>query len=567
MLIELAIQNFALIEALRLELGEGLNVLTGETGAGKSIIIDAVNLVLGGRASVEVIREPAYKARVEGIFALPPVDTLLQLLHELGVEPEEDAMLILSREVSRNGRNLCRINGQTFTLANYRRVGQFLVDLHGQHEHQSLLNPEQHLELLDRYGGETTAALRRQSVGSFRELQSVSQELERWQKDEQALAQRQDLLTYQVQEIAAARLVVGEEEEHAQARVILQNAETLAQRTALAYQFIYAGERQQSSVHDLLGKAVAELKAVSGLDHKLQNIGAELEAAMYQTEEIARDLRTYLDQIDPDPKRLEELEERLDLLRQLKRKYGNTLAEILAYAQEAAAELDQLEHSEAVLAKLQEQRRQIDQTYAAAAEALSAERQKTASVLETSINQELAYLGMPQARLAVHFQRRGTPTALGQDTIEFLLSANPGEPLKPLARIASGGEMSRIMLALKTALARVDQVPTLIFDEIDTGIGGRALEAVAARLSEVASSHQVICVTHAAPIAGWADRHFLIEKQVEQDRTLTRLSMLLPAERVIEISRMLDGDTESPVSRQHALELFERAKEKKMRKN
>ena len=567
MLIELAIQNFALIDGLRLELGAGLNVLTGETGAGKSIIIDAVNLVLGGRASVEVIRDPADKARIEGIFALPPVEALKQLLDELGVEPEEDGLLILSREVSRNGRNLCRINGQTFTLTNYRRVGQFLVDLHGQHEHQSLLNPEQHLELLDSYGGEATAALRRQSAASFRELQTVIRELERWQKDEQALAQRQDLLTYQVQEIAAARLVVGEEEELTQARVILQNAETLAQRTGLAYQFTYAGERQQSSAHEMLGKAVAELKAVRGLDDRLQTIGANLEAVLYQAEEIARDLRAYLDQIDPDPKRLEELEERLDLLRQLKRKYGNSLAEILDYAQEAATELDKLEHSEAVLTDLQERRRQLAETYADAAAALSAERRKSAVILEAGINQELAYLGMPQARFAVHFQRRETPAALGQDGVEFLLSANPGEPLKPLARIASGGEMSRIMLALKTALARVDQVPTLIFDEIDTGIGGRSLEAVAARLSEVAGLHQVICVTHAAPIAGWADHHFLIEKQVEQDRTTTRTSVLLPEERIIEISRMLDGDTESQVSRQHALELLERAKTKKMRQN
>jgi DNA repair protein RecN (Recombination protein N) len=567
LLIELAIQNFALIDGLRLELGAGLNVLTGETGAGKSIIIDAVNLVLGGRASVEVIRDPADKARIEGIFALPPVDALKQLLDELGVEPDEDGLLILSREVSRNGRNLCRINGQTFTLTNYRRVGQFLVDLHGQHEHQSLLNPEQHLELLDRYGGEAIAALRRQSAGSFLELQMVIREIERWQKDEQALAQRQDLLTYQVQEIAAAHLVVGEEEELTQARIILQNAETLAQRTGLAYQLTYAGERQQNSAYEMLGKAVAELKAVSGLDDRLQTIGANLEAVLYQTEEIARDLRAYLDQIDPDPKRLAELEERLDLLRQLKRKYGNSLAEILEYAQEAAAELDKLVHSEAVLTDLQERRQQLAQTYAAAAEALSEERRKAAIILEAGINQELAYLGMPQARFAVHFQRRETPSALGQDMIEFLLSANPGEPLKPLARIASGGEMSRVMLAFKTVLARVDQVPTLIFDEIDTGIGGRSLEAVAARLSEVAGSHQVICVTHAAPIAGWADRHFLIEKQVEQDRTTTRTSVLLPEERIIEISRMLDGDTESQVSRQHALELLERAKARKMRKN
>ena len=565
LLIELMVHNFALIEELRLELGPGLNVLTGETGAGKSIIIDAVNLVLGGRASIDFIREPADKARIEGIFEIPRVEVLLELLGEFGVEVEEDGVLIMNREVSRNGRNLCRINGRTATLANYRRVGQFLVDLHGQHEHQSLLNPDQHLELLDSYGGGEIPVLRGKIANCFRELQAVIRELDRWQKDEQELARRQDLLTYQVNEIESAHLAVGEEKDLSQEKIILQNAERLAGGAASAYQLIYDGSRQQSSAHELLGKAVAELRTINALDPKLKMATESLEGVSYQTEDIARELRQYLETIVPDPTRLEEIEERLNLIRQLKRKYGSSVEEILNYSRDTATELDKLGQSEAVLSELQDRQIHLQQTYAELATMLSRQRQQAAVVLEEGINHELTFLGMPHARFTVNFLLREQPGAIGQDEVEFLLSPNPGEPLKPLARIASGGEMSRIMLALKTLLARVDQVPTLIFDEIDTGIGGRALESVAARLSAVAGSHQVICVTHAAQIAGWADSHFFIEKQVEEGRTQTRIALLSLDERIIEMSRMLGGDTESQVSRQHAVEILGRAKVRKER--
>jgi DNA repair protein RecN (Recombination protein N) len=565
LLLELTVHNFALIEELCLELGPGLNVLTGETGAGKSIIIDAVNLVLGGRASTDFIREPADKAKVEGVFETPKIEQQLQTLTELGVDIEEDGILIMTREVSLNGRNLCRINGRTTTLANFRRVGEYLVDLHGQHEHQSLLNPERNLDLLDNYGGGLIPELRSRIAGCYRELQTVIREQDRWAKDEQEVARRHDLLTFQVEEIDSARLIVGENDGIQQEKIVLQNAERLAKGATLVYQLIYDGNRQHSSAYDQLAKAVAELKIISVLDTKLKQAAEVFEGVLYQTEEGARELRHYLEKIVSDPNRLEEIEERLNLIRQLKRKYGNTIEEILQYGREAALELEKLVHNETILSGLQDRRIQLENKYSELAEKLTVHRQQAAVVLEEGINMELAFLGMPNARFTVAFDLREQPLVYGQDEIEFLLSPNPGEPLKPLARIASGGEMSRIMLALKTLLAKVDQVPTLIFDEIDTGIGGRALESVAARLGELAGSHQVICVTHAAQIAGWADNHFYIEKQVEDGRTQTRISLLLSEARILEMSRMLGGDTESLVSRQHALEMLERAKVRKGR--
>ena len=563
MLLELTIRNFTLIDELHFQLGPGLNVLTGETGAGKSIIVDAVNLVLGGRASTEFIREPAEKALVEGVFVLPQVDKLYQLLETYGIEVDHDDPLVMTREMSRNGRSLCRVNGRVTTLGNYRRIGQFLVDLHGQHEHQTLLNPVAHLEQLDNFGGEALLVLRGEVASCYRKLHNVVIDLERLQRDEQEMARRQDLLTFQIEELDSAHLQPGEEEALQQEKTILQNAERLAHGVTAAYQMTYAGSPQQNAAYDLLGKVVAELKTLSLLDAALQPVTEILEASLYQTEEAAHVLRRYMEEAGPDPLRLEQIEVRLNLLRQLKRKYGASIPEILQFRQEAEAELELLVKRESTFTDLQEKRVQLEEEYRNLAKQLTERRKQTALILEEGINRELSFLGMNGAGFTVCFQSCPSPSALGVDEVEFLLSPNPGEPLKPLARIASGGELSRIMLALKTLLAKVDQVPTMIFDEIDTGIGGRALEAVAMRLGQIANSHQVLCVTHAAQIAGWADHHFYIEKQLEAGRTLTRISRLAEENRVWEIARMLSGNTESEVSRQHAIEMLKRAQGQK----
>lgn len=563
MLWELSIHNFALIEDLTIEFGPGLNVLTGETGAGKSIIVDAVSLVLGGRASTDFIREPAEKARIEGVFELPLVETLGHTLEELGVEVGEDKTLVMSREISRNGRNLCRINGRTMTLSNYRRVGQYLIDLHGQHEHQSLLNPERHLELLDSFAGEELLTLREQVQARYRELQTVLRDLNHWQKKKQEIDQRQDLLMFQVQEIESANLAAGEEDELQQEKTILQNAEKLVNGVAKAYQWTYGGTSQQTSAFDLLSQAINELRSLGNLDPTLLPIIYNLETALYQAEEAAHELRRYLDRIEADPDRLEIINERLNLIRQLKRKYGNSIEEIRQYGQEIAKELEEVTGYGNRIDEFQQKQVHLEEEYRTLARSLSERRKQVATVLAEGINQGLGFLGMSSAQFTIDFQWREQPAVNGQDEIEFLLSPNPGEPLKPLARIASGGELSRIMLVLKTLLAQADRIPTLIFDEIDTGIGGRTLEAVAIRLSEVAISHQVICVTHAAQIASRADAHLFIEKKVSEGRTHTQTSRLSAEERITEISRMLGGNTDSPVSRKHAIEMLKRARGRK----
>lgn len=565
MLLELTIHNFALIEEIRLELGSGLNILTGETGAGKSIIIDAVNLVLGGRASSEFIRDPDKKAVVEGVFQISRIEKFFQILEELGVEIEEDAILVMTREISAgSGRNLCRINGRIVNLNNYRQVGQLLVDIHGQHEQQSLLQTDRYLELLDSYGGVEISELKSQIANLYNELHKTTKEVNDWVKNESVLIQRQELLAYQVSEIEAAHLVEGEDNELQQEKVILQNAERLFKGVNEVCQLIHNGSNQQSAAYDQIGKAVDELTTLSTLDPALVPVKENLETTLYQIEDTVRELRQYLEGIIPDPVRLEQVEERLALLQKLKRKYGNTIRDILNFKKNATVELENFQRGTEKLNKLEQRRKKLEKEYQELAHKLSYQRKQVAAILEEGIKKELKLLGLPQVQFKIDFIWRDEPAPEGQDEVEFLLSTNPGEVLKPLARIASGGELSRIMLALKTLLASVDQIPTLIFDEIDTGIGGKPLEAVAARLAKVARYHQVICVTHAAQIASWADNHFYLEKQVVAGRTHINIYLLTPEKRITEISRMLSGNSESNVSRQHAIELLDRAQEQKL---
>lgn len=557
MLQELNIQNVALIEQLRLSFSGGLNVLTGETGAGKSIIIDAVSLLLGGRASADYIRTNEEKAVVEGVFSCSGNEEVSRWLEGNGLEPEEDGSLILLREIARNGRNICRVNGRTVPLSTYRELGQILVEIHGQHENQRLLNPSHHLALLDNFGGEEVVALVQELRSIYQEYGTVKQELERWTGSEKESVRRLDLLQYQIQEIDVARLRTGEEDELNSERIRLMNAEKLASQSELAYQHIFAGTRQQTAAYDLVGQAVNELRALAGIDAGLNQLLENLTSVQYLLEDAARELRTYQGNIEFNPTRQETVEQRLDLLRQLKRKYGDSIEEILRYRDQAAAEQEVLDSSGEKIAALRVELQRLEQAYVERAAVLSSRRQAAAGRLEGLVSRQLADLAMAGTQFQVSLHPRPNWTGSGLDEAEFLISPNPGEPLRSLNRIASGGELSRIMLAIKTVMASLDQVETLIFDEIDAGIGGRALQSVAHKLLTVAGGHQVICVTHAPQIASGAETHFCITKEVQGERTRTLVATLNDEQRVEEIARMLGGAEVTPLTRRHAQEMIQ----------
>jgi DNA repair protein RecN (Recombination protein N) len=574
LLSELIITNFAIIEKLRLSFVLGFNVLTGETGAGKSIIIDAVSALLGGRVGAELVRAGANRAQVEGLFLLEShVQVALEsLIQENGLEGDDDEMLILTREIRATGRTIARVNGRTVTVGLLREIGQQLVDIHGQSEHLSLLRTREHLGLLDRYAGLVS---RRQAMAEkVHELRQVRQELALLLQDERELARRADLLAYQVEEIAAARLEIGEEEELIQERARLTNVERIATLISEATQLLYEGTEGQLSVADLLGNVYRNLADLAGIDASLETHRQTAEALAVQAEDLARDLRAYLEEIEFRPDRLQEVEERLDLIYRLKRKYGDSIAEVLAFAERAARELETITHSEERVEELGTREEELLREIGSLAAELSRQRREAAGNLSVAIESELDDLQMAHTHFAVSFEQTTDPEgafvgdqrlafdATGVDRIEFLIAPNPGEPLKPLARIASGGETSRLMLALKTVLSHADETPTLIFDEIDQGIGGRVGGTVGRKLwgltasdATTPSGHQVLCITHLPQLAGFGDVHFRVQKEMSDKRTTTAVQPVVGQERVEELAHMLGSVTDS--TRQSAREILE----------
>jgi DNA repair protein RecN (Recombination protein N) len=561
MLTELYIENFALIDRLTVSFAPGLNILTGETGAGKSIVIDAINVLLGERAGTELIRTGTSRAVLQATFDLGDAPHLLPALEELGVEPEE-GVIIFSREVAREGRNLARINGRTCPVNVIRQVGDLLVDLHGQHEHQSLLREEHHINFLDALGDADFIQTKAEVAELSRRRSALRQELHELQTDERDRLRAIDLLTFQVQEIEKAALTPGEEEELAAERNRLANAEKLHESATTAYQLLYEGEEGRS-VLDALGEAEMQLAGLLRYDESLEPLVQALQAASVQITDACRELGDYRDGAQFDPERLNEVEERLELLGTLKRKYGESLPAVLAYGNEKRAELDRLSHHEERLEEIGLEIRRAEKELAERALQLSAARAALAERLAADVQAELTGLGMPKAvfrvDLAQHPQEDGLPvgdgrvavTLQGIDAVAFHISANPGEPPKPLAKIASGGELSRIMLALKAVSARGAGVPTLIFDEIDTGIGGRTAEVVGDKLAQVARVAQVISVTHLAQLAFYADRHFLLEKETAGERTVSRMRDLSDDERVEELARLQAGGRVTDAVREH----------------
>ena len=552
MLSELTISDFAIIDQLRLAFSPGLNVLTGETGAGKSIIIDAVSTLLGGRADAELIRSGTERAHVEGIFVLSPAlgSELALFLREQGLEDGGDT-LILTREINRSGRHVCRVNGRAVTLGVLAPIGERLVDIHGQSEHLSLLRVKEHLNFLDRYGGlqEQRAAL----AERVRALRRVREELAALRRDERELARRADLLQYQVREIEDARLQPGEEGELLAERKLLLNAECLSTLADAAFQKLGGGSEEQHAVVDMLDSVLHDLNELEKLDPRISTQCKVVEEVSYQLDDLARTLRSYRDSIEFNPARLQAVEDRLHLTHNLKRKYGNSIADVLRFAQEAAQELHAITHNEERIAELEKEETQLVVGVGTQAAVLSAARREAANGLESAVERELDALNMKQARFVADMRWKEADDGVviegkryafdlsGIDHAEFLISPNVGEPPKPLAKIASGGETSRLMLALKTVLTVADEVPTLIFDEIDQGIGGRAGGIVGRKLWGLTPVHQVLCVTHLPQLACYGDIHYKVDKVQSEGRTVTRVQVLDDQSRVEELAAMLGG--------------------------
>ncbi len=564
MLRELRIRNYALIDRLELQLPEGLVAFTGETGAGKSIIIGALALALGSKAQTDQLRSGASEITVEAVFSGPAGDRARTVLEGAGIPSERD--LVLRRVVPATGKTRAYINDTAATLLTLEALGRELVDIHGQHHHQSLLRPETHLEFLDGFGRLAEA---RENLGDlFRRWAELKQEGERISSGEAEKARRLDFLTFQKEEIERAGLTSGEEEDLASQREILRHAEKLAAASAEAGELIYSGETPASAQVD---RAVRRLAEAAAVDASLGPLLARLEESQLQLEEAGREIQSYCRRVEADPGRLQEVEERLARIGGLKKKYGSSVEAVLGHLEHIRSEIDALDSSAERLAVIAKELPAAEKRLGDAAEQLSRKREKSRRALEERVLAELAHLNLRGCAFKVALERvedsAGVPLGgrkfrvdeKGVDRAEFLVSANPGEPLRPLARVASGGELSRIMLAVKTVLAGLDRIPTLVFDEVDIGIGGRTARIVGERLLGVSSGRQVLCVTHLPQIASLADSHYNIEKHVRGKRTVVRVKPLGGQDRIDEIARMLGGREITDTTRRHAAELLRRA--------
>ncbi len=551
MLLELHISNFALIDRLDISFSSGLNILTGETGAGKSIVIDSVNFILGEKQTRDIIRTGQESAYVEGVFDSKGTE-LSGILKENGIEQED--ITILSREISINGRSIARINGRTVTLGVLRQVGRLLIDLHGQHEHQSLLDEEKHIYILDSFCPASFKELKEEYGNLYERLTQVESQLQKLKTDDQYKLRRMDLISFQINEISDANPVPGEDNELIKRKAILTNSEKIFNNLSSAYEQLYVGGDKKSAFDDI-GGSIVLLEGICCFDEKLKEYKSTLEDIYYRMEDVLQEIRSYRDSVEYNQEELDQIELRLDLINILKRKYGNTIEDILEYKHKISLEMEQMERSEEIIGSLEKEKVKITENLKSIASALTLARQDTAEKLKCQVEEELKYLGMEKAEFKAEIVMRRELNSNGQDDIFFLLTANPGEPLRPLSRVASGGEMSRIMLAIKSVMADIDKIPTLIFDEIDTGISGRTAQAVGERMCSIARGHQLLCVTHLPQIAAMADTHFKIEKLVKNSITTTYVISLSEEEQIEELGRLLGGVQVTELTRQHAREM------------
>jgi DNA repair protein RecN (Recombination protein N) len=567
MLEELRIENFAIIHKLEVRFKAGLVIFTGETGAGKSIILDAIDALVGGRVDGGSVRSGEDRATLEAVFRIPSEtrDEIIEILKREELY-EDEPFITLTREIRGEGRSVARVNGRNVNVGLLKELGRYLVDIHGQSEHLSLLDDRSHLKLLDRYAATGIELSAYQSA--YRQLIEIRKELRSLRELESESARRTELLSFQAQEIEAAQLKPGEEEDLDQERSRLANAETLSVSAQQALALLDEGSPEAASAIDQLGQATQLLQSLARIDASQQDLAAQVEAVNDQLTEINRDLRGYLDNIEFNPRRLEQVENRLELIHQMKRKYGGSVEAALEYAKTTRKQLENIANASERIAELESAEGIALVEAKKTGELLSTKRKESALRLGVAVEHELADLSMVGASFSVSFERENQPTQAqtehftenGIDQVEFLIAPNPGEGLKPLVKIASGGETSRLMLALKNVLAGVDYVPTLVFDEIDQGIGGRVGFIVGEKLWHLGVNHQVMCVTHLSQLAAFGEQHFRVRKQVVEDRTLTEMEELDDTARIVELAQMTGSMSEANLNA--AQELLSKAHER-----
>ena len=556
MLSLLHIENIAVIQTADIQFDRGFNTLTGETGAGKSIVVDAIGAIIGERTSRDLIRTGAKSALVNAVFTdLPP----LEWFRENGVGPDEEGNLLIQREIQPDGKNVCRLNGRLITVSQLRQLGQQLLNIHGQHDGQQLLDQRCHLEYLDGFG--ETAPLRADFQKAFHRLAALRREISALQMDEAEKARRIDSLEFQIGELERGNLRAGEEEELTDRRNLLRNAGKLMESVEGAH-LALSGDEERAGAAALLGEAEGALHAAGRISTQAAELLEKLIELRCAADDVAEQVRDLRDRFDFEPGELDQIESRLDVLHRLKKKYGGTVEEMLTYLVRCRQELDEIQFSTDTIARLEKEKTHALEEARKAGEALSAARRKAAQALQKRIQTELAQLDMPKVRFQVAFQPKTGEDAMdetGLDEVQFLMSANVGEDLKPIQKIASGGELARIMLALKNVLAENDHVGTMVFDEVDTGVSGRAAQKVAEKLADVARTKQVLCVTHLPQLAAMAHVHFSVEKGERDGRTYTQVERLTRERRMEELARLTSGEHITDATLSAAGELLENA--------
>lgn len=555
MLSLLHIENIAIIEQADIVLQPGFTVLTGETGAGKSIIIDSIGAILGQRTSRELIRNGAKKGFVSAVFEdIPPA--LKRQLEELGLDTEEDGTVRIQRELSAEGRSVCRVNMRPVSASVLKTLSPYLINIHGQHDGQKLMQEEYHIDFLDSFFEAET--LLEQFRPMYAKLHTLRNKIRELEKSGQQREQRIDMLRYQMEEIAAVELKTGEEEALTERRQFFENAGQLAYSLQAASKLLSGNEEDEGAM-DLLSRAADELTDVATLSQDLNNLSQKAEEIRYQVEDLAASVAMLAADVDFSPQERDAVEERLDTIYRLRRKYGATVEEVLAYYDKASKELGELENADDRKDEMMEEYHQTLTQAREIAGELSKRRRQAAELLEAKIVEQLKDLDMPKVRISIQVSSQTKLNPHGMDEVRFLISTNPGEPVKPLSKIASGGELSRIMLAIKNVLTQTEDVGTLIFDEIDTGVSGRAAQKIAQKLGEISRRKQTLCVTHLPQLAAMGDHHLLIKKSLSEEYTFTDVFNLNEEERVSELARMLSGDAITELSMQNAAELLERA--------
>ncbi|WP_226582897.1 DNA repair protein RecN [Halobacillus litoralis] len=572
MLTELSIRDFAIIDRISIMFKEGLTVLTGETGAGKSIIIDAIQLLSGGRGSVEFVRHGTKKAEIEGLFTVQPDHPIYKTGEEYGVEISEDGMVVLQRTITNQGKSICRVNGKLVTLGIMKEFGHTLIDIHSQHETQSLMDPDRHIELLDIFSGQTLNSVLEEYQRVYEKYRGLKKRYKELSENEQEMAQRLDLLEFQLRELQEAEMQPLEDDELADERKKLMNYEKIYQGIHDAYYSLYGEQRGL----DWLSHAMTSLESTSDVDDQLAKLSEELSNSYYLIEEMTFQLSNQMAELEFDPERLNQIESRLNELNRLKKKYGATVDDMLQYASRIEEEIDEIKNKDSHLSKMEEEIHELGQDAVLEAKAMHDIRSEAAATLSEYIHEELRDLYLEKASFAVDLSIKegrpfdptldGKPIQLlpnGIDIVKFLITTNPGEPLKELHKVASGGEMSRIMLALKRIFSRHQGVTSVIFDEVDTGVSGRVAQAIAEKIYGISEGSQVLCISHLPQVAAMADTHVRIEKRIDNERTYTASKELNVDEKADEISRMITGAELTATTVEHARELLHMAEKHK----